>query len=261
VLAAALAALVVHLSGAGMSVTLPPGWEGRVALVRGQATLQARSGELSLRLDEVGNRPGTDGFLRTTSPVLRPQDMRSPQLAIRRVAVHGRSFVVAANLPDASFLDSANGVLSQVRISWPTGLSPTARRRLERPLRLPRLHRGAPCPTSRVARAAPGVGATLGRGPAYPVLVDVHAGTNKTLWAVSPRYGGPLLIRGGRLDGHEALRFWPGHTRRLWWRGLWPDESRQWRYGAGATIVPRAGCYAFQVDGTSFSRRIVFEAS
>src|SRR5918912_4250869 len=135
-----------------MSVTLPPGWEGRVALVHGQATLQASSGELSLRLDEVGNRPGTDGFLRTTSPVLRPQDMRSPQLAIRRVAVHGRSFVVAANLPDASFLDSANEVLSRVRISWRVGLAPAARRRLQRPFPPPPPRPSAPLPPPPVAR-------------------------------------------------------------------------------------------------------------
>jgi hypothetical protein len=259
VLAAALAALAVHLSGAGMSLTLPAGWEGRVSLVRLQPTLQARSDELSVRLDEVGNRPGTRGFLPATSPVLRPQDMRSPQLAIRRVAVHGRSFVVTANLPDASFLDSANDVLSRVRISWPVGLAPAARRRLDRPLRLPRVLRGAKCPTSRVSRAAPDAGATLGRGPAYPVLMDVHAGANKTLWAVRPSYRGPLLIRGGELDGHGVLRFWPGRLRRLWWRGLWREERRQWRYGATATLVPSPGCYAFQVDGTTFSRRIVFD--
>jgi hypothetical protein len=260
VLAAVLAALVVHLSGAGMSVTLPAGWEGRVALVRLQATLQARSGELSLRLDEAGNRPGTGGFLPVTSPVLRPQDMRGLQLAIRRVAVHGRSFVVTANLPDASFLDSANEVLSRVRISWPVGLAPAARRRLERPLRLPRVRRGAGCPTSRVSRAAPGVGATLGRGPAYQDFVDVHAGANKTLWAVRPSYRGPLLIRGGRLDDRGVLRFWPGRLRRLWWRGLWPEERRQWRYGVATTLVPSPGCYGFQVDGSSFSERIFFAA-
>ena len=243
-----------------MSVTLPAAWEGRVSLVRGQATLQARSGELSLRVDEVGNRPGTRGFLRVTSPVLRAQDLRSPQLAIRRVAVHGRSFVVAANLPDASFLDSANEVLSRVRISWRVGLAPAARRRLERPFRLPRLRQSARCPTSRVSRAAPGVGATLGRGPAYPVLVDVHAGANKTLWAVSRTYRGALLIRGRRLDGRGVLRFWPGGTLRMWWRGLWPEERREWRYGVATTLVPRPGCYAFQVDGTSFSKRIFFVA-
>jgi hypothetical protein len=230
-----------------------------VSLVRGQATLQAKKAELSVRLDEVGNRPGTRGFFPAASPRLRQQDMRSPQLGIRRVAIHGRSFVVTANLPGASFLDSANGVLSEVRISWPAGLAPAARRRLERPLRLPR-RPSAPCPTSRLSRTAPGVGATLGRGPAYPALVGVHAGANKTLWAVSPRYGGPLLIRGGRLDGRRVLRFWPGHTRRMWWRGLWPEESRRWRYGVSTTVVPGPGCYAFQVDGTTFSRRIFFEA-
>jgi hypothetical protein len=258
-LVAALAALI-HLSGAGMSVTLPAAWQGRVTLVRGQAALQARSGELSLRLDEVGNRPGTRGFLPTTRALLRPQDMRSSHLAIRRVAVHGRSFVVTANLPDPSFLDSANGVLSQVRISWPAGLAPAARRRLERPLRLPRLRRGARCPTSRVSRAAPGVGATLGRGPAYPVLVGAHAGANKTLWAVAPRYRGALLIRGRRLDGRGVLRFWPGRKPRMWWRGFWHEERPQWRYGASTTLVPGPGCYAFQVDGRSFSERIFFVA-
>jgi hypothetical protein len=257
----ALVAAVVHLSGAGLSVALPGGWHGRIALVRGQATFQARSVGLSVRLDEVGNRPGTRGFLPTTSPVLRPRDMRSPHLAIRRVAVHGRSFVVTASLPDPSFLDRANAVFSEVRISWQAGLAPAARRRLERPLRLRRLPRGARCPTSRVSRAAPGVGAALGRGPAYPVLVDVHAGANKTLWAVSPRYRGPLLIRGGKLDGHGALRFWPGRLRRMWWRGPWPEERRQWRYGPSTTLVPSPGCYAFQVDGTSFSERIVFATS
>jgi hypothetical protein len=258
--AAAVAALAVHLSGAGISATLPPAWDGHVSLVHGQATLEARKQELSLRLDEVGNRPGTSGFLPTTRVVLRPGDLRTPQLAIRRVAVHGRSFVVTANLPDASFLDSANAVLSEVRVSWPAGLAPAARRRLERPLTLRRLPHGARCPTSRVSRAAPGVGATLGRGPAYPVLVDVRAGANKTLWAVSPTYRGALLIRGRRLDGHGLLRFWPGRLRRMWWRGFWPEERRQWRYGPATTLVPSPGCYAFQVDGTTFSRRIVFEA-
>jgi hypothetical protein len=111
-----------------------------------------------------------------------------------------------------------------------------------------------------VSRAARAVGAALGRGPAYPVLVGVHAGANKTLWAVSPTYRGALLIRGGSLDGRAALRFWPGRVRRMWWRGLWREERRRWRYGAAATIVPRPGCYGFQVDGSSFSKRIFFVA-
>ena len=256
----AVAVAFVHLSGGGLSVALPPGWDGRVSLIRNQTTLRASNGSLDLELAELGNRPGTSGFLPVRRLALRPQDLRTPRLAIRRVAVHGRSFLITADLPDAGLIGSADDVLARVRISWPAGLSPLERKRLERPLRLPRLRHGAPCPTSRVSRAARGVGATLGRGPAYPVLVDVHAGANKTLWAVRPTYRGPLLIRGRRLDGRGVLRFWPSRTPRLWWRGLWHEERSQWRYGATATLVPRPGCYAFQVDGATFSRRIVFEA-
>ena len=252
--------LVSHLSGGGVSVALPAGWDGRVSLIHNQTTLRASNGDLDLGLVELGNRPGTSGFLPVRRLALRPQDLRTPQLAIRRVAVHGRSFLITADLPGAGLLGSANEVLARVRISWPAGLSPRERKRLERPLRLPRVRHGARCPTSRVARAAPGVGATLGRGPAYPVLVGVHAGANKTLWAVSPAYRGALLIRGRRLDGRGVLRFWPGRTRRMWWRGLWQEQRPQWRYGASTTLVPNPGCYAFQVDGTTFSSRIVFEA-
>jgi hypothetical protein len=252
--------LAGHLSGGGLSVALPAGWNGRVALIRNQVMLRASNGDLDLELAELGNRPGTSGFLPVHRLVLRQQDLRTPQLAIRRVAVHGRSFLITADLPDADLLGSANDLLGRVRIAWPAGLAPRQRKRLERPLRLPRLRNGAPCPTSRVARAARGVGATLGRGPAYPVLVGAHAGANKTLWAVAPRYRGALLIRGRRLDGRGVLRFWPAHRTRMWWRGLWQEQRPQWRYGASATLVPGPGCYAFQVDGTTFSSRIVFEA-
>ncbi|HYZ78743.1 MAG TPA: hypothetical protein VE596_15365 [Gaiellaceae bacterium] len=257
----ALVGLVLagHLSGGGLSIALPAGWDGRVSLLRNQATLRASNGELDLELAELGNRPGTSGFLPVRRLALRPQDLRTPQLAVRRVAVHGRSFLITADLPDASRLGSANDVLARVRISWPAGLAPAARRRFERPLRLPRVRHGARCPTSRVSRAARGVGATLGRGPAYPVLGGAIAGANKTLWAVAPRYRGALLIRGRRLDGRGVLRFWPSRTSRMWWRGLWQEERPRWRYGPSTTLVPSPGCYAFQVDGTTFSSRIVFE--
>ena len=259
-LALAGVVLATNLSGGGLSVALPAGWDGRISLIRNQTTLRASNGELDLELAELGNRPGTSGFLPVRRLALRPQDLRTPRLAVRRVAVHGRSFLITADLPDAGLLGTVNDVLAQVQIAWPAGLAPAARRRLERPLRLPRLRRGARCPTSRVSRAAPGVGATLGRGPAYPVLVGAHAGTNKTLWAVAPRYRGALVIRGRKLDGRGVLRFWPTRTPRMWWRGLWQEERPQWRYGPSATLVPGRGCSAFQVDGTSFSEQIFFVA-
>jgi hypothetical protein len=39
------------------------------------------------------------------------------------------------------------------------------------------------------------------------------------------------------------------------------QETDRWRYGPSFTIVPGPDCYAFQVDGTSFSKVFVFEAA
>jgi hypothetical protein len=258
--------LASHLSGAGLSLTLPNGWHGRIQLDGGQAALEAHGRGISLRVDEVGNRPGTSGFVRVRRVVLRKQDLRRPQLAVRRLAVHGRSFVVTARLPAASSLGRVNDALSSLRISPPAGLSDAERKRLDRPVRLPSVRTGGRCPTSPRSRAAPGVATAVGRGPAYAVVSGALADdrligglrAHKTLWAVSPRYRGPLLIRGHRLDGRGGLRFWPGRRRRMWWPGLWPKERRHWRYGPSTTLIPGSGCYGFQIDGTTFSRRIVF---
>jgi hypothetical protein len=285
----ALAAALVHLSGGGFSLALPAGWQGRIALDRDQARLEAKTADLSLGLEEVGNAPGSEGFVPTRRVRFRREDVADPAraarfgappshaLAARRLAVHGRSFVLVAELSrlDAGeLLRRANGVLTRLRISAPAGLGVAARRRLERPLRLPRLRRGTRCPRSRSSRAAPQITYSLGSGPAYVNLGspgglaflgdDVRIDglrAHKTLWAVSPRYRGALLIRGRRLDGRGVVRFGPRRRARSWWRGLWPEQNGRWRYGGADTLLPGPGCYAFQVDGTTFSRQIVFEAS
>jgi hypothetical protein len=38
------------------------------------------------------------------------------------------------------------------------------------------------------------------------------------------------------------------------------EESGSWRYGPSVTILSGPGCYAFQVDRTTFSEAIVFQA-
>jgi len=38
------------------------------------------------------------------------------------------------------------------------------------------------------------------------------------------------------------------------------DEEPGWREWPSYTYVPAVGCFAYQVDGTSFSEVIVFEA-
>lgn len=271
----ALVALVVagQLNGAGLSVTLPPGWHGRVSLQWDQARLAAETTRISLRVEEVGNAPGSEGFLPTQHVVLRRRDLRSPRLAIRRLAVHGRSFVVSAKLGNPRLLDRANRVLARLRIAPPAGLGPAARKQLLRPLRLPRLRTGGRCPTSRAGHAAPRLAFTLGPGPVYPNLGAPAAlasladdlqiaglRAHETLWGVTPKYRGAILIRGRRLDGRGILRFNARRLPRSWLPGLWREQRSRWRYAVSTTFIPRPGCYAFQVDGTSFSRRIVFVA-
>jgi hypothetical protein len=283
-----LVAALLHLSGGGLSATLPAGWQGHIALQRDQARLEAKGNDVSVRLEELGNAPGSEGFVPTRRVLLRHEDVADPAraarfgapphhaLAARRLAVHGRSFLLVAELgrlDSGELLRRANARLAGVRISPPAGLAPAALRRLARPLRLPRLSRGARCPRSRSSRAAPAITYSLGRGPAYVNLGspggvallgdDLRIGgliAHKALWGVSPMYRGALLIRGRRLDGPGVVRFGPRRRTRSWWRGLWPEQRSRWRYGGSDTLLARAGCYAFQVDGASFSERIFFAA-
>jgi hypothetical protein len=159
---------------------------------------------------------------------------------------------------------------------------------LRRPLHLPNVAPGAPCPVTAGGRPNPDVGIALGSGPAYPVLGfegnqappapnavvplrrEDRKGNvywHKTLWAVAPEYDGPVLIRARSLDPPREVLFGippptPGGTegqrREL---AFHAEDSTKWRYGPSFTIVPGPGCYAFQVDGATFSRVIVFEAA
>jgi hypothetical protein len=166
-----------------------------------------------------------------------------------------------------------------VRVRRPGPLGSWAR--LERPLRTPSIPRGAPCPTSspdpkgdlsRLGFA----GTAWGSGPAYPgglteaakpVLryqdpIPPQSGFygskwfgNKVLWMFDRgAYHGPILIRGRQVDGMNELGFEFGR--------LPPSEMRVEPRNArpSFTRVRAAGCYAYQVDGTTFTALIVFEA-
>jgi len=150
---------------------------------------------------------------------------------------------------------------------------------LRRPLHLPRLKSNQPCPVS-PSRRSPWPSQVLnGRRPAYlvgvagspPGRIAVDFSTadalgwfgQKTPWAVSRSYGGPILVRGARIDRRGAVRFAKRgrqHLRELRWRrgadqGTPPD--RRFRFLAAETLVRKPGCYAFQVDGRSFSKIVV----
>jgi hypothetical protein len=153
--------------------------------------------------------------------------------------------------------------------------------RLHRPLRIPRLAAGAPCPTTAPRTAPrPFVGITFGPGPAFPGGIHengravlryqdpIPVGStwhgsgwfgNKTLW-YAPRYRQAVLIRGRQLDGQNALRFSFGFETgtprlELHLRARTPTTGL-----SSSTRVRAPGCYGYQIDGRRFSYVIVFEA-
>lgn len=145
---------------------------------------------------------------------------------------------------------------------------------LRRPLRLTQLPAGAACPRSPGGRPAPEVAIALGNGPAYPVLgmpeppphtdgvADLRGDIyrdgwylHKTLWAIDEAYGGRLLVRAARVDRPERVLLEGGPE--LTFADVFQPG---WRYRPSTTYVRGPGCYAFQVDGTTFSRIVIFEA-
>jgi hypothetical protein len=143
------------------------------------------------------------------------------------------------------------------------------------PLHLPKLARGAACPVSTpdaaVDFSAYGVGTGLGAGPAYPIFgsgatlrlapaVNFESklwGGQKVLWFVLPSYKGPVLIRGGRLDAKGDVRFEVGNVPP---KELFLPAYDGPRDRASYTRLKTPGCYAYQIDGTSFSTIVVFRA-
>jgi hypothetical protein len=87
---------------------------------------------------------------------------------------------------------------------------------------------------------------------------DGWAGT-KVLWS-TPRHTGPVLIRGGRLDGPGEVGFDLGPA----WTGTVHPELRfsgpERTLHPAATYVRAAGCYAYQLDTYTSTSLIVFEA-
>lgn len=164
----------------------------------------------------------------------------------------------------------------------------------DRPLRLPEMPRGTCTMTPKLSPATANVPgrpseAALGDGPVYvafraiPRLLDVFSAersglqpsawpASRTVWISSPRYRGPVLVRGRRVDGRARIGFGhaPAPTEELRLSaGSWEERTARfrpwqravekgWRFADVPARIRKSGCYAFQIDGRSFSDVILF---
>jgi hypothetical protein len=151
--------------------------------------------------------------------------------------------------------------------------------KLGRPLHIPHIPPGSRCPVTPARSVNANFSAAQGRGPVYPIggfpaLTFVYPpqpdqgwygskwSGNKVLWIGRPSYRGRVLIRGRQLDGSHELRFGGAldPTREMRLRSVGGHSPGGWQNRPSYTRVRAPGCYAWQVDGTTFSRVIVFQA-
>lgn len=223
----------------------------------------------------------------------------------RRLAVVSLAAVTAlvVGVPAAvSVLGESDGVPAEGPTGEPTGDAvpcaddecgpATVVTAVRRPLRQPTVPDGESCPVSPVRRLPAGVFSdpylALGSGPLHmsgadrqaTVRMSASEGTwldQKVIWIIDASYSGPLLLRGGRIDGNGLLRF-PHYLGAVGYTGGSGDGKRHpelayVRDGLNADGDPTSssypsgihvsspGCYAIQVDGDGFSRTLVFQAA
>jgi hypothetical protein len=149
--------------------------------------------------------------------------------------------------------------------------------KLMRPLHFPRVA-GARCPASRGRYVdTPTVsGIALGSGPvrvfinnpgdlrhgmAHLASTDVPGWLAlKTHFFSVPAYHGPFLVRAKRLDDSGPIRLGARPTQTAPLRvpsGPAANGLAGWREFPYSTFVKAPGCYAWQVDGLTFSKTII----
>jgi hypothetical protein len=143
---------------------------------------------------------------------------------------------------------------------------------------------GQGCPSAAQRVVLPGFGPAGGQGPVYPVMdklpaephlkitvpppADGRFGGSKfagrtIFWLVSPDYWGPVLIRGHQLDGGTPVLFSFVNGPLLTDVQLPPVSGyapHEWREISIYTRLAAPGCYAWQVDGTTFTYSVPFQA-
>ena len=154
---------------------------------------------------------------------------------------------------------------------------------LKRPLHFPVLRPGERCPTSGGSPVNNSIfgGIALGNGPVRPILGEQSARDArrgiadllsrssappwlvvKTLWFSVPSYQGPFIIRAKRLGnpGPIAMGESPTLAPLIVPPGPTMNGGQGWRTAPGGTWVRSPGCYAWQVDGLTFSYIMIVRA-
>lgn len=174
------------------------------------------------------------------------------------------------------------GASPQANTSTPSTLQALQQRSLHLPVVAP----GTFCPTTPEQKVNPAFGIAQGAGPAYAsVNTDIimspamlyysdaqHFGDGgadnqgwggvRVLWFINPRYQGLVLVRGHQLDGPHEVRF-NRESDQPFAQQLVIDTTlggSPWPNSASYTRLQAPGCYAYQVDGDTFSEVIVFQA-
>ena len=159
--------------------------------------------------------------------------------------------------------------------SSPTSPTPTTNSAtlLARPIKLPAVPPGSACPVTPVVSRDVGVGNPRGRGPFYlgGPMPKGNFPWNKTVWVLVDGAHGPVLFRGGRVDGTGTLMF-SGNPADPSVKGVSLSSGGGVSASFYENVVERgtndafyvypatAGCYAMQVDGPSFEDVIVITA-
>lgn len=185
-----------------------------------------------------------------------------PTIALARGSSHPDGLYSAAiQVPAGGIAVVQIGLHGTTDIFAPVRNDPFVQSRLlSRPLHLPTIRPGARCPVAAITKTSLGLGA----GPAFPRLgtgstMKVLGVAHKVLWFVLPSYKGPVLIRGGRVDGVATLRFDEEGIAKSSLFLAQTDGGP--RYRPSYMWAAAAGCYAYQIDGTTFSRTIVFRVT
>ncbi len=163
-----------------------------------------------------------------------------------------------AGLPSPLPSPSAAPTTSPSPVDWS---SLTARR-----LALPHLAAGAPCPVSGRVDVQPKVRDGkwpvygFGNGPAYlSGQFSWYEGGQAVILLIDPSYTGPILVRGGRLDGTGDLALTgPGASGSTVEMPVTASPP-YWGAWLGRLAATASGCYGLQVDGTGFTEQIILQ--